>query len=506
MEENEERNELERAIEESLRSHQMMQQASSLSSVSKSVQAQVPVNDDGNEEESALIAAAISESYSTYRRRKREAEEEDSALAAAMSESYSMHRRKKLNEEVEDGALAVAVSESYSTHKRRKLNGELNSYATKYTIDRSQEKQIGSWDCPRCTLMNRPYAPRCGMCDAVAPPHVLVFQHIPSLRFGIEIEIIIPNGKADGFTMESIARDLTALGPEKVKYLGYTHDVTHNMWKIVTDASIQANNGDDQDLCFELVSPVLQGEGSEGLGQLRNVMDNVKRIGIATNTSCGFHVHVDAEPNEGSDIASLEALKSLSRCFVSVENAFDLLASNSEHKHRRTNRNKYCQSNRIAFGQMSNRQRWNQIGAARSVSHLVDLMNPQQDRYRKLNLTNLIRDKRPSTCEFRHHGGVQHVQEAEGWVRLILAFCYNASVKHEEAQRCLLREESNVKDEVRALFDLVACPGLAQMFTVDRKLFAEELSNQWRCKSCRRQFKNSRSLSQHCIDVGHRMY
>ncbi len=496
MDENDEQKQLERAIEESLSSYQTMQASSS----------SVPKSDEG-EEDSALIADVVSESYSTHRRRKRELEEGDSALAATISESYSMHRRRKLNEEVEDGAIASAVSDSYSTHKRRKLNEELNSYATKYIIDRSQEKQIGSWDCPRCTLTNRPYSPRCGICHAVAPPHVLVFQRIPSLRFGVEIEIIIPNGKADGLTMESIARDLTALGPEKVEYLGYTHDVTPNMWKIVTDASIQANNGDDRDLCFEIVSPILQGEGAEGLGQLRNVMDNVKRIGIATNTSCGFHVHVDAEPDGGSDIASLEALKSVSQCFVSLENAFDLLASNTEHKHRRTNRNKYCQSNRIAFGQMSNRQRWNQIRAARSIHHLVDLMNPQQDRYRKLNLTNLTRDKRPSTCEFRHHGGVQHVQEAEGWVRLILAFCQNASVKYNDAQRCLLREEANVKDEVRALFDLVACPGLEQMFTVDRKLFAEErLSNQWRCKSCRRKFQNSRSLSQHCIAVGHRMY
>merc|ERR1712095_82993 len=100
-------------------------------------------------------------------------------------------------------------------------------------------------------------------------------------------------------------------------------------------------------------------------------------------------------------------------------------------------------------------------------------MNPQYDRYRKLNLTNLTKDDRPSTFEFRHHGGVQDLVEAEAWVRLILLFCQNIVTSHpyEIEKKCLLHEQATVKDEVRALFDIVGCHGLEQVFTVDRKLY-----------------------------------
>ena len=399
--------------------------------------------------------------------------------------------------------LTLALHESFSTNKKRKLNQKLNAYATNYTIDRSQGKHVGCWDCPACTLVNIPYAPKCSACRAIAPSHVLTFEKLPSLRFGLEVEIVIPYGKTDGFSLESIAKDLTSLGPEKVEFLGYTH-VISDSWKIVTDSSIQANNGVHEDLCFELVSPILQGEGENGLGQMRNIMDNVRKIGIETNASCGFHVHVDAE--KGSQIAGLPALKSISQCFISVENAFDLLVSNDNGARRRTNQNTYCKSNRIAFAQKSNRQRWNELTLVRNKYQLVGKMNPHKDRFRKINLTNIVKDNRPSTCEFRHHGGVQDLQEAEAWVRLILAFCCNAT-HNDMAKGCLLHEEAKVKDEVRALFDLAGCQGLEQFFTVDRELFTEEkMKNEWRCKICRRSFVSSRSLSQHCAAVGHRMH
>ena len=322
----------------------------------------------------------------------------------------------------------------------------------------------------------------------------------------------MPRGKSDGFTLESIAGDLTRLGPERVEFMGYTHNTTtSNCWKIVTDSSLQAGN---HDLCFELVSPVLKGDGERGLAQLRSIMDNVRSLGIATNASCGFHVHADAEEEQQSVLANLDALKSISQCFVSLENAFDLLVTKNdtgtetETETRRTNRNQYCQSNRLAFGRMSNKQRWNRIASAQSRGQLVRMMNPQYDRYRKLNLVNLTKHDRPSTCEFRHHGGVQDLQEAEAWVRLVLLFCQNAATttgdRTTSKEICLLSEEASVKDELRALFDLVGCQGLEQVFTVDRKLFADKvIRNEWSCRVCKREFANSRSLSQHCEALGH---
>jgi hypothetical protein len=432
-----------------------------------------------------------------------ENEEYQRAIQASLAQHQVQLERLQSEESL---ATNIAIHESYNSNKKRLHNQEMNSYATKYKMKRSEVKHEGSWDCQKCTFINRPYAPKCSVCKTKAPLHVLTFVTLPSIRFGLEIEIVVPSGKSDGFTLESIARDLTNLGPERVEFIGYTH-ATSESWKIVTDCSIQANN---QDLCFELVSPVLKDDGKEGLGQLRNIMDNVKRIGIATNASCGFHVHTDAE--EGSILSSLDAQKSISQCFVAVENAFDLIVANDSSAagnstSRRSNHNRYCQSNRIAFGSMSNRQRWNRIESVTSRGQLVRMMNPSYDRYRKLNLTNLTKNDRPSTCEFRHHGGVQNLQEAESWVRLLLAFCQNAT-KPGHKNICNLSEKATLKDELRALFDLVGDQGLEQIFTVDRKLFGEDtaiMRNEWTCKICGRDFGNSRSLSQHCLAVGHRM-
>jgi hypothetical protein len=133
---------------------------------------------------------------------------------------------------------------------------------------------------------------------------VLTFTGLARLRFGLEIEIIGPDGKRDGYTLESIAKDLTPLGGgsagPKVVFMDYSHETTILDWKIVTDSSLSSENGEDRDLCFELVSPVLQGEGMAGLESFRAVMANVRKLEIATDASCGFHVHVDAMSSTGS--------------------------------------------------------------------------------------------------------------------------------------------------------------------------------------------------------------
>ena len=55
----------------------------------------------------------------------------------------------------------------------------------------------------------------------------------------------------------------------------YTPGEYGKHWKIVTDASVRGRN--HHDLCLELVSPILQ--GSEGLDQLRVLMEHVRLHG-----------------------------------------------------------------------------------------------------------------------------------------------------------------------------------------------------------------------------------
>jgi len=411
--------------------------------------------------------------------------------------SHDARVAAKLQEEELDQGLAMALSVSGQEHVERQVTSKLIEWKMATTEDRC----LGSWDCCHCTLTNRPYAPQCRACHNKAPLHVLVYAEMPSIRFGLEIEMIIPNGRRDGFTLKTIAHNLSRFMDRPVRFEGYTHKTT-NYWKIVTDSSI--NDGED-DLCFELVSPVLQGEA--GLSSLRDIMDSARRMGISTNASCGFHVHVDAE-EQYSPVGSLQSLTRIAQCFVSLENAFDLLVALSWEtavtNGRRANKNRYCKSNRLTFGEKSNRQRWKQLSLVQSLEELVALMNPSGDRYRKLNLTNINKPYRPSTLEFRQHGGVEDLQEAEAWVRLLLCFCQNAACGGPKTDACLMPEGASPKNELLALFHLVGCDGLEQFFTVERRLFEDgRLTQEWECGKCQRKFNSSRSLSQHKEARGH---
>jgi hypothetical protein len=465
--------------------------------------------------EAAAAAAAAAEEALELAAANVAADEE---LARALESSERAAIRD--DEAKQENELAMVLEASKNQAEAYDASVALTASALGVKRARTQERNQGAWDCGNCTYTNRPFRQMCGMCKSKAPPNVLTFAGLARSRFGLEIEIIVPDGKRDGYTLESIAKDLTRLGP-RVDFMGYSHETSQD-WMIVTDASLKGENGEDRDLCFELVSPVLQGEGSAGLESFRAVMDNVRKLGIATNASCGFHVHVDATSTENTntneterqqqavfEMGTLDGLKRVAQCFCSLENAFDLLVARTwDNEHawagRRANRNDFCRSNRLAFRVLSNRQRWEQIASARSLTDLVEMMNPDQDRYRKLNLTNICKPSRPSTCEFRHHGGVEELQEAEAWVRLVLRFCERASVKCAASAACCLGEDATARDELEALFCLVDCEGLEQFFVVDRKLFSDRhLANDWECRSCRRSFANSRALSQHTVATGH---
>ena len=236
--------------------------------------------------------------------------------------------------------------------------------------------------------------------------------------------------------------------------------------------------------------------------QLRVLLEHLRRLGVSTNRTCGFHVHIDATS------LPLSSIRRVAQCFVALENAFDLLVAS---KHRSTDQNRFCRSNRIAFGSISNKQRWDRLESAQTPEELVDYMNPHNDRYRKLNLTNVTNASRPSTMEFRLHGGVEELQEAEAWVRLLLRFCDRASAGGGVTTTTAaltriqtLSEETKPAQELTALWEFIDCPGLYQFYAMHRKLYEPgKLHNQWRCHRCRRPFDTSRALSQHVAATGH---
>lgn len=97
-------------------------------------------------------------------------------------------------------------------------------------------------------------------------------------KFGVEIE-------AYNCTCQRLVRELTEAGIE-VASERYNHDLRPH-WKLVTDSSL---NGNDT---FELVSPILEGEG--GLEKLERVCWVLDSCNVKINGSCGLHVHMNAE-------------------------------------------------------------------------------------------------------------------------------------------------------------------------------------------------------------------
>jgi hypothetical protein len=218
-------------------------------------------------------------------------------------------------------------------------------------------------------------------------------------KFGIEIE-------ATGLAMSKVVEALTAVGI-RAAVDGYNH-TTKTYWKVVSDASLSGTD------CFELVSPILEGE--RGLMEVAIVADALERAGAKVNGSCGFHVHVD-----GRDL-TVDQLKRVSKMWLKYENCFDALVGASRR------RNLYCKSITSKFTGVVHGFRV--IDSAQDLRQLICAVNgdgPQSGhstRYHKLNLESMLRH---GTVEFRQHGGTVNGEKMVNWVKLVIGFVVAAA-------------------------------------------------------------------------------
>ena len=90
----------------------------------------------------------------------------------------------------EEYVYAIQTSEEVYTQE------ELERHVLERKRIRMEERNHGQWDCIYGTYENPPYHPTCQMCHNKAPPTtVLTFLPVHKhLRFGVELEIVIPNG------------------------------------------------------------------------------------------------------------------------------------------------------------------------------------------------------------------------------------------------------------------------------------------------------------------------
>lgn len=193
-------------------------------------------------------------------------------------------------------------------------------------------------------------------------------------KFGIEIE-------AYGITRAVLAQKLRNAGIECYTE-GYNHN-TRNHWKVVTDGSL---NGQD---CFELVSPILEGES--GIEQVRKVCEVLETNHAKINKSCGLHIHFDA-----TNIATKQ-VKNILLNYGAYEDQIDNFLPLS----RRGNQNTYCKS-------VKGKEQ--QIKSATTINKLASIFS---SRYYKVNLQSYIRH---NTIEFRQHSGTVEFEKISNWI------------------------------------------------------------------------------------------
>jgi len=195
------------------------------------------------------------------------------------------------------------------------------------------------------------------------------------LTFGVELELTVAE---------------TTVRRERMTIGAYHHGVQVPFlpegWKAERDSSIRTAPG--RAAC-EIVSPILKGE--EGIKEVIKVVEILKSKDFAPNETTSVHVHVHFDPNWPADkLAKLISIVSyLEKGIFSVTGT------------KRRERGTYCKGLR-------------KYGDQPKAKKELD-----PDRFHILNITNLVRNIRP-TVEFRAFSGSLNATKIVGWIQVCL--------------------------------------------------------------------------------------
>ena len=233
-------------------------------------------------------------------------------------------------------------------------------------------------------------------------------------RFGVELEM----STSTFLTPQMIANDLRDHGIRlQIPNAWDEAKRLSNKWKIVTDNSLACNSSQPNGNKFELVSPIIRSE--EGLSSIKHILHHFPSVSL--DKSMGFHVHVDV----GN--CSVHDLVKICQQFIKYEEAIDSMMPRS----RRTGSNEsnsYFKSNLEMAKQALGRSKEGimvSLSRCRSIRDLADIVNPQGQRYYKLNMQNLL-EGRQTTLEFRQHSSTTDYDKISAWVRFCIRLCENS--------------------------------------------------------------------------------
>ena len=210
------------------------------------------------------------------------------------------------------------------------------------------------------------------------------------LTFGVEIECYN--------VLRSLLINEVSQRNVSIQSEGYNHTDNNHYYKIVSDGSIQGNDGQ------EVVSPILK--GNDGLNSLKSVCDSLNAVNAKVNKSTGLHVHFDA--SKISDAHFINIFKN----YQAIESVIDSFMPNS----RRANNNGYCAS---LIGLNYNR-----------CETKSDVISLNRTRYRKVNAESYLRHK---TIEFRQHSGTTEYEKMSNWInflRKLIQYSFDGEIEN----------------------------------------------------------------------------
>eukprot|EP01083_Nonionella_stella_P024391 67356_1 len=249
--------------------------------------------------------------------------------------------------------------------------------------------------------------------------YVNMVKLLPNIRipFGIEIESIIFKSKQHQHYSDVL----------KSLNLNYTS------WSCLEDKTIETQC---DTLKCELISPKLHYDTST-MNQLHTICDTLQHtIHADVNSSCGFHVHVDASDLSIKDIVSIAINYSF----------FEEVIDSFMHKTRRRNNNRYIRSIVEPIANhydelcliLNDTCDYNY-----SKQHLsiLDMINPKPRKLHKLNVTNTFyyslsqiginkqEEAYINTIENRHHDATLDYYDMLHWIKFNLRFIYYSQHK-----------------------------------------------------------------------------
>ena len=302
------------------------------------------------------------------------------------------------------------------------------------------------------------------MIEINAPRHFDATENrvMKRLNFGVEIELACIN-------TSDMARVLASVLGRRSEYVrshqGYSslavRDDQGRAWFAMTDCSIRCPYGKGA----ELVTPPLS---YSDIPLLQEILRRLRSAGARSNQSCGIHIHVGLDRQDGEQMINIDSLKRCVKNTSKYENLMTLALQIGERR-----QDEYCKpiDRRIVDGidRVKNLDDLNKLVFNRETVQTPSMIGryPSQ-RYTGMNLVNVWRI---GTVEGRWFNGTTNAGTLRAYISLMLAIAEKSIITRRASSAQRVIAAGNEKYAVRTWLIELGLKG-DEFKTVRKKLTA----------------------------------